>query len=57
MNYSRATTFPIKQSHPEHKPGPVLKRAFSKLHKILARKAFLSNTAWKLAKQKEFCQY
>lgn len=29
MNYSRATTFPIKRSHPEHKPGPVLKRAFS----------------------------
>lgn len=29
MNYSRATTFPIKQSHPEHKPGPDLKIAFN----------------------------
>lgn len=27
MNYSRTTSFPIEQSHPEHKSGPDLKIA------------------------------
>ena len=37
-NYSRATSFPIKQSHPEHKSGPDLKIALDTATKNSSKK-------------------
>ena len=38
MNYSRPTSFPIKQSHPEHKSGPDLKIALDAATKNSSKK-------------------
>lgn len=38
MNYSKATSFPIKQSHPEHKSGPGLKTGLDAATKNSSKK-------------------